>query len=274
MMFSLVYITSFSAGELAVSNFYQLQKISKVLSACITRQEVEKQYQELMKIEERNKVIQKDLDRLCKVADELNSSHNLINKRVASLDAMVATKLDRSELAHLQALAAKVALYEDFRVDTLDTLDKLMEHDRAADVRLGEHDRHLDNHGDHLADLTNQINKMATKQDAHNLARQLNAHSELISARATVTAHEELKAQLQKARRLLDDHQATIQHLDQRTVTLSTIMQTKASQDDVNSRLLKVEFEAFAKENDAIMRTKAPSVVTDALQQRAQVIIC
>lgn len=261
----------FSAGELATSNFYQLQKVSKVLSACISRQEVEKQYQDMLRIEEQNHVIQRDLDRMYKVADELNTSHSLLNQRVGALDAMVSTKIDRSELAHLQALAAKVALYDDFRLDTLDSLKQLTAHSITTDQRLSQQEAALETHVLRLDDLSGALPKLATKKDVHALARELRTHGELIAARATQVDHDAVKALLEDAQQLVEQHGRQLVASQESIASLSAGLQTKASVEQMQARLPAVEFEKFHKEVDSLLRSKTPLIVTDALEARAKV---
>lgn len=164
-----------------------------MLSGCVGRPEVEAQYQKMMHIDEKNKVLQRDVDRICKVTDELNSAHVLINNRVSNMDAALANKLDRSELAHLQSLAARVALYDEFRRDTLDSLQRLHQHDVAADGRLDEHDRLLANTSNELQAVSKEVNKLFSTKAFHEVKKEIARHGELLSQCSSKVAAEEVR---------------------------------------------------------------------------------
>eukprot|EP01039_Chlorochromonas_danica_P008134 gene8134-8974_t len=178
-------------SELTVSNYHTLQKINKILTTCISRQEVEVQYQNLLSIREKNVEIERNLEKVSVLANEQNNAQLAMNSRLGNLDAMVATKLDRSELVHLQALTAKVSLYDDFRKNTIDRLEKLSTHDKVIDQHLDDYKTRIDRLSQGLQVVDEVVPKLASKKDLHALARLVTTHSHEIAACASLTTQNE-----------------------------------------------------------------------------------
>ena len=179
---------------MATSNYYQLQKLHRIVSGCITRVEVEKQYQELMLIHDENVVIQQDLEQIHKIINELNLAQAQLNDNVAEQEARIALKLDRSELPYLQALASKIITYDEFRVDTGKRLNVLEKDSQQMQNTIETHTQDI-HRIDHMIEHTIvfNMNKLALKKDVHVLAKELKGHQEILDRVAFQTSIDEVK---------------------------------------------------------------------------------
>lgn len=70
----------------------------------------------------------------------------------------------------------------------------------------------------------------------------------------------------------MGQQQKELSHADHRIHNLSSEMQTKATIEEMNQHLLKSDFAQFVHENEAVLSTKASLIITDGLQDRAQII--
>ena len=265
---SLYRVTS---GELASSNFFQLQKLSKALAACISRTEVEAQYQHFMKIEKSTLALQIDMANLSKVADELNQSHLLINQRLGTAESAITQKLDRSELMHVQALASKVSLYDDFRLKTLQCIEELYIAKADLEETVGEHSETLLKHANELQGLTALSTKLATKRDIHTLAREIEKHSAEIAVCVTMPTFNQLDQRVDDLSSSLHSCAELVQTHDQHIDRMQKALKTKATVQQVEKCVLKEDYVEFLAMNDENMASKAPLSVTDVLKLELQV---
>eukprot|EP01031_Cornospumella_fuschlensis_P024985 gene24985-30183_t len=259
-----------TSGELASSNFFQLQKLSKALAACISRTEVEAQYQHFMKIGKSTLALQKDMANLSKVADELNQSHLLINQRLGTAESAITQKLDRSELMHVQALASKVSLYDDFRLKTLQCIEELYIAKADLEETVGEHSETLLKHANELQGLTALSTKLATKRDIHTLAREIEKHSAEIAVCVTMPTFNQLDQRVDDLSSSLHSCAELVQTHDQHIDRMQKALKTKATVQQVEKCVLKEDYVEFLAMNDENMASKAPLSVTDVLKLELQ----
>lgn len=158
---------------MAVSNWEQISKLSQTVSNCISRQEVENQYQNLMEIKVVNDKVKKDLDKTLLVTDYLSKSQLNINNRLTGIESSLSCKIDRSEVSNLESIAAKIDLYEDFKNNTIIELEKLNKSKSDIILSLKEHGQNIAAIQDNINTINTDISKTATKKDTHQIAKEI-----------------------------------------------------------------------------------------------------
>lgn len=280
---------------MATSNYYQLQKLSRQVAACITRVEVEKQYQELMLIHDENMRIQMDLDSIHKILNELNVAQAQLHENVAEQEVRIGLKLDRSDLPYLQALANKIITYDDFKMDTTHRLQVLESDTKIMQSNIIDHSQDI-HRIDHVIEHTIlfNLNKMALKKDVHVLAKELQAHKEVLDRVAFQTSIDEVKfsnvfldftlclfsfAFCEQLRNSLTKTLQVIEHTQHRIEAtkvdvseLKGVVSTKAFQSEVDLCLKKKVFEAAITATNQEIQTKTDLPYAEAMQEHLQVL--
>ena len=182
-----------TAGELSAANYHQIQRLSKLVSECCTREEVERQYQTLLEIKVVNDKIRDDLDKAFVVTNQLSKSQADLNARVANVEHLISCKLDRSDLHLLESLVAKVELYDEFKKHASVVIDKLQSFEQHSRSRFGNIDDILAEIEAALRQQGGDLAKCASKKETHTLARELAAQAGAIAVRATRAQAEEVR---------------------------------------------------------------------------------
>ncbi len=177
-----------SAGDLATANFDKIQKMSEQLAECITRNEVEVQYQNLYEIRTTNMKIQKDLDTTIKVTDQLARAHAKLSSSVVAVEAVLPNKLDRSEVNYIESLADRVELYDAFRTDSTAQLQALQEFKQSALSRLSVHDSHLGSVDRFCGQVTVDLALLASKDELRIVANEVKGQGAQIKLLASKTS--------------------------------------------------------------------------------------
>jgi hypothetical protein len=81
------------------------------------------------------------------------------------LSGMVSCKLDRSELAHIEAMAVRLQQYEDFKQITERNLDRLDVLTIELKITTESQGNDLKNSEDNLRIILNEIKKLAPKTE-------------------------------------------------------------------------------------------------------------
>lgn len=173
-------VSRISAGDLATSNFKQINYLAKLLSDCASKVELESQKKVLSATQFDLEVLRNDFNKSLGVVDQLSNSQYSQSNRISALESSVAGKIDRSEVDHLQGLVAKVLLYDAFKTDTTESLQQLHAHRLSASNRLGEHDAHLEEVDEEVRRLHEAVALAATKRDTKALALELQAQQDSI----------------------------------------------------------------------------------------------
>lgn len=169
-----------SAGDLASSNFKQINYLAKLVSDCTTKLELESHKKLLSATQFDLEVLRTDFNNSLGVIDQLSNSQCSQSNRISALESSVAGKIDRSEVDHLQGLVAKVLLYDAFKTDTTESLHQLHAFRLSASDRLGEHDAHLEGVDEEVRRLHESLALTATKRDTKALALELQAQEDMI----------------------------------------------------------------------------------------------
>lgn len=181
-----------SAGNLASSNFKQINFLAKLVSECATKLDLEVVRKDISGTQFDLQVLRKDFNTSLGVIDELSNSQYHQSNRISTLESSVAGKIDRSEVDHLQSLVAKVLLYDSFKTNTTVVLDQYQAFRDQTLGRLEGHDQHLAAADTELRLLGEGLSLTASKRDARALAQELQQHDELLKLCATKKELEEV----------------------------------------------------------------------------------
>jgi hypothetical protein len=182
-----------SSGELSSANYFQIQKLLKLISQCARTEDVERQYQSLLEIKVVNNEIQKDLNKALLVTNELSKSQAALSARVLNLENLVASKLDRSDLHLLESLANKVSLFDDFRTKTVLAIEHLQSFQTLSTKRMDDINSIMAKLENAIKQNANDIAKTASKKETHQLAKELAHHSAAIALCASKQAVSEVR---------------------------------------------------------------------------------
>lgn len=181
-----------SAGDLASSNFKHICHLTQVLMDCATKVELEAQKKELSSVQYNLSELRSEYDKSLGVMDGLSKSQYHQSERIGALEVAVAGKIDRSECDHLQSLVAKVLLYDAFKTDTVEALKRLHRFRDESLDRYALYDRHLQELDEGVDQVRVAVSRAATKQDAHQLARELRDLDERLGLCASTAALSEV----------------------------------------------------------------------------------
>lgn len=169
-----------SAGELSYLNSAEIQKIKAEIQTLSRRAETMQQFEDL------NSSLSGDLNILraqmtpLEMGLSLQDAHNSASQRIAGVEAMIACKLDRSEVGNLMTLASRLESFASFKDNTLATF---IQHDRlhgSLSDRIQANSAHLASHDSALKDVDAVLQSKASiasvldvQKQADNLAAQL-----------------------------------------------------------------------------------------------------
>jgi hypothetical protein len=163
----------YTSGELATSNFYQIQKVQQIMSRLITREEVEKQYHDLMSIEHTNQDLQKKYQNIIQITNTINHSQTELLSQFQQQEIILQRKIDRSELHNLQSLTAKVIAFHEFQLSTESQLASLQTWRPIIDHQNQETQSTQQAMNTVILSIQQEIQKMASRRDLHAIAKEL-----------------------------------------------------------------------------------------------------
>lgn len=218
-----------SAGDLATSNYQQIKKLSNIVSGCISRAEVEKIYTELKDVEVEVNKIQEDIEKTLKITDQFNIVQTNQHKRITTLETTIVNKLDRSELAQLEALVAKIALYDEFKKNCLLRLDKLQRASMSLQDTVNTHDDHLQRVDGELGRVEKALQLTATKQEMYKIGNQVEKHIEVLNNCVRMSTFSQLRKEVEDSIRTLNQTVTNITKIQVQLEVIGTQISERAT---------------------------------------------
>jgi hypothetical protein len=177
------------------------------------------------------------------VTRTLQKSHQDISARVTGIEGLVACKLDRSELGHIEALAARLQQHEDFKQltsDSLIKLDKSIEHlitaTNGQTIRIKQTDNNLQG-------VLTEIRKLAPKSETRALAKEIEVQAAATKLCAREDALNLLTSQVLEVNvKILEgkEHSVEIKKIATETVIEMT---NKANVQDVRACVIRKHYD-------------------------------
>lgn len=183
------FIFRMSAGELSYLNSIQIEQIHSAMRGCARVDEIHKT------LENFSTNIQRDMSALrstvapLDVTVALHQSCKEFNSRLQSAEMTLAGKMNRSEFAQIETLAARLEMFDSFERETRITVEAMGSALSGHDDALKEVLNRMTALESSVQCIDTELKACATKADCRSLARELDklADSLAQSARTTVT---------------------------------------------------------------------------------------
>lgn len=225
----LMIMIRISAGNLATSNYKQIEELTKVITEFATKKDIEQQKQITMNIQLHLTELSNDFNISLNVIDQLSKSQLHCNNRINNLENNLVNKIDRSECDHLESLVAKVMLYDNFKVNSIIALERLDKFQSSTIIQNDSYNNKLKNIHEQLQQVTYDITQTSTKHDTDQLAEHLYQHDNLMKDFASKLVVETLQQQIQSITIKYMNNLTDINNLDKRLSTLDNELIKKAS---------------------------------------------
>lgn len=218
-----------SAGNLATSNYKQIEELTKVITEYATKKDVEQQKEITMNIQLHVTELSNDFNISLNVIDQLSKSQLHCNHRINNLENNLINKIDRSECDHLESLVAKVMLYDNFKVNSIIALERLDKFQSSTIIQNDIYNNELKNIHEQLQQVTYDITQASTKYDTDQLTQHLYQHDNLMKDFASKTIVETLQQQIQSITIKYMNNLTDINKLDKRISIIDNELIKKAS---------------------------------------------
>eukprot|EP00596_Hydrurales_sp_CCMP1899_P008657 CAMPEP_0119049210 /NCGR_PEP_ID=MMETSP1177-20130426/63414_1 /TAXON_ID=2985 /ORGANISM="Ochromonas sp, Strain CCMP1899" /LENGTH=365 /DNA_ID=CAMNT_0007026149 /DNA_START=135 /DNA_END=1229 /DNA_ORIENTATION=+ len=243
----------FSAGELATFNNQQLQTMNATIVDLSTRTELHDVAHTIVEQHQINMKAMKEYAAPIEVTKALQQFHQDMSSRVTGIEGMVSCKLDRSELAHIEALAVRLQQYEDFRQMTVRELDRLDVLTTELKVRTEGQCHELENAEASLQIILNEIKKLAPKTETRALAKELETHTAAIQLCAKNTAVDNLNSHFMDMQVDFLEAKQLSSRLKEFTTDMNSELANKASVQDMRACVIRKHYdEAVTALGDAL----------------------
>lgn len=166
-----------TAGELSYLNSVQIEKLSKSMNqsneATQTLNSVIETFQkEVSTFKESYTPIDMGL--------KLHRANQDINARLQAAECAITSKINRSEVDHIEAMVERLKMFESFRDNAMQEIESLKDLLKAQDDDWKRCWMHMDASDQRFIELNNSIQRCAPKSETRALAEQIDAHQETL----------------------------------------------------------------------------------------------
>ena len=161
------------ASEIVSSHMRDINRLQSNVNDCSTRNEVEEHFNTFSNKMDIELLNLKNQTASLSMATRLQQAQQDSTNRLSSIESLVALKLDKSDIGHIESLAENLSRFENFRVDTIDKVKDLTNYRDA-------HNSQLINHNDLIKQQRNEINNLT--DDVTNHRAKLSEHRTLAKA--------------------------------------------------------------------------------------------
>lgn len=174
----------------------------------------------------------------------------------------------------MQSLVAKITLYDEFKEHTLDSLDEFNLFKENTLKTLSAQSKINQTTQQTLETVQSEINKLASRKDLHNIAKELAAHSIRIDNCAKQNDLDAAKVEILKCLATLEDTQSQLHETNMNVRVLEADMINKASVEEVEKCVKHPVFDAKMTEIDAKLDRKTDRLITNQLSNKLLVREC
>lgn len=257
-----------TSGELSFLNNKHIQQLSESLAECARRQEVDIRFQEMSEgtakefREVRNWAAPMEMTKSLAVAQ-----HDM-GTRMTGLEGIVACKLDRSELGHIEALSARLLTYDVFKEDTKGQLQALSTHLSRLQSGVDINTRDITNLDKKIADIKDKIQDFALKTDVNKLAKEVEMESAAIKKLASIEYADRLHKWLAESNSRIDATEQLCSLLDAKITSTASQLPGKASVSDVRACVLRSHYDEAVSVLGSEIDTKAAATALREAEER------
>lgn len=161
------------ASEIVSSHMRDINRLQSNVNNCSTRSEVEDHFNTFGNKMDSELLNLKNQTASLSMATRLQQAQQDSSNRLTSIESLVALKLDKSDIGHIESLTENLSRFEDFRVNTIEKVKDLTNYRDA-------HNSQLINHNNLISQQKNEINSLA--DDVTNHRAKLSEHRTLAKA--------------------------------------------------------------------------------------------
>jgi RNA polymerase-interacting CarD/CdnL/TRCF family regulator len=257
-----------TAGELSFLNNMHIQQLNETLMECARRREVDVRFQE---VSENNAKDFKELrtwSAPIEMVNRLSVAQHDMGSRISGLEGIVACKLDRSELGHVEALAARLLTYDDFKEETRGQLRDVSLQLSSLETDLSVCTKDVTTLDQQCRNIREQIHGLALKTDVHTLAKEIESQAAAIEKRCTIEYAEKLNKWLAESSSRIGATEELCTLLDAKISSAAGQLATKASLTDVRACVLRSHYDDAVSVLGSEIDTKAPAIALREAEER------
>ena len=166
-----------SAGNLAQSNYQQLQLLTNQVADCVRIKDFAQQGAVIVDIQTATVQCQNDLESTFKMSDSFSKSLVNVNSRINGIEASILGKMDKSELGHMEAMVSKIELFNEYKESTAAAIAKLQSFERSTEPIFRDHSHQFALVNSSLDQLKVELGKTALQKNLNSLANEVENHS-------------------------------------------------------------------------------------------------
>mmetsp|Transcript_6338 Transcript_6338/g.8865 ORF Transcript_6338/g.8865 Transcript_6338/m.8865 type:complete len:366 (+) Transcript_6338:2-1099(+) len=260
----------FTVAEISLINSQKIVQLFENISNCVSRAEAEQQLQSLLELRISCIKIQNQLDKSMSLMDQLSKAQVAINNRLNNHDLSISLKLDKTDVNNLDTALAKLDVYENFKQNTLTSLEERLKFENEIMTTVQGHSSKLSQISTTLLESEEEIDSKASKIQLISMLTDLREMNKLLNKCASSTALNEVDESLQQSLSLL----ASLSH--QLTAVQSTLQShsqqlvSKAASSDLLQCVSRQHFEQAVHALGDEVETKAAAKDAAALLTKLQ----
>lgn len=230
------------AGEVSALNNLKLQELTAAVANCANHAEMQRELERQRERHEADMAEMHGSVTPLELGKTLHKAQNDAAERMKSLETLLALKIDRSEMTNIQTLATSLEEYDYFRTDTQRALRNQKELNEGYTDRFNVIDKGLSGAQQERNEMQEDISLRATSVQVERLAHDLHQLEVLTSDCASKKALDVLDEHCQSEFTRLGMAVSDIATLKAGLGAAEALLETKASIDDMNKRVLRSHY--------------------------------
>eukprot|EP01041_Mallomonas_annulata_P011012 gene11012-23007_t len=258
---------SIGAGELATINYGKIQELISQSQIYVRRTEFD---QKITLINHQNKTSFEEIYHWATPLDfthKLQDEHKSVLNRIHLIENILPSKIDRSELNHIESLTTRIELYSKFKDKTIQQIEYLESSHNKQQELLKVQQSTICKLENDLKKIDIDIRKLAPKTEIRALAKDLNRIEKSLEIFATKSNHEEMNTQIKKLQQRISDTEIDIQYAKGQLEYINKELPLKAIAKEVTATYVRrVHFEEIIQSLGRAVDTKATETDVNVLQ--------
>ena len=262
-----------SASDLLALHMTKLETLAHGVEAGARRADVELQFEEYTNRHETDIHSLRNQTASLSMALRLKEAQEDSNARLVGLEQLVALKLDRSDLGHIEAMGENLKRFEDFRVSTIDDVTHLKSLTADHEKILGLHSGSLEKHASALERLRHDVDLSAKGTELRSVAREMEALKvDLATNYSTASEAAENGSRIASLETRADSTDVFSGKVNKALDMTEKALQTKASVEDMQACVLRRHFEDVINTLGEDLETRATLLHVGDVEQRTRTL--
>lgn len=256
--------------EVSRETYTQLMEVKRLLANYSTTVEVDSQHQELVRtIAAELKDLRETTTRV-EIARSLQNAQQLTLERLMGMETLLACKLDRSEVSHLETLSHRLENFVDFKDDVTRNIYEICSRCDNFDQVLATHDSTICRVRDTIDEHTEGLRLSAKQVEVTWIASEINRLQIALSGYSTRDETEQVTETVNEVRKQLECTNSTMDTIDSRLTVAEHILLDKATVSQVKACVLRSHFEEVISALGDALDRKASQNFALQLQQEQE----